>query len=100
VTCVMCDDILVTAGPKALERDGRLAVVRDVPVLVCDSCGEVYLDASVTRQLAVVFRRLLDGSVDQVVGHDASSLAWRRPGRRLATPEEGQHPHCPGRQRS
>ncbi len=72
----MCDGTMVAAiRPKALERDGRLAVVRDVPVLVCESCGEVYLDASVARQLDILFRRLLDGPVDQVVGHYEPSAA-------------------------
>jgi YgiT-type zinc finger domain-containing protein len=66
----MCDGTMVAATrSKALERDGSLAVVRAVPVLVCESCGEVYLDAAVARQLDVLFRRLLDGPVDQVVGH-------------------------------
>jgi len=55
--------------PKVVERDGRVAVVRDVPVLVCDACGEAYLETDVAKQLDVLFRRLLDGPVDQVVGH-------------------------------
>jgi YgiT-type zinc finger domain-containing protein len=68
--CVMCEGTLVSATrPKAVERDGRIAVIRDVPVEVCESCGEVYLDASVVTQLDVLFRKLLDGPVDQVVGH-------------------------------
>jgi len=67
--------MVAATRPKALERDGRLAVVRDVPVLVCESCGEVYLDAAVARQLDVLFRRLLDGPVDQVVGHYEPSAA-------------------------
>lgn len=75
MSCVMCDGNMVAATrPKARERDGRLAVVRDVPVLVCDSCGE-RCTSSVARQLDVVFRRLLNGPVDQVVGHYDSSAA-------------------------
>jgi YgiT-type zinc finger domain-containing protein len=66
----MCDGTLVSATrPKALERDGRIAVIRNVPVEVCESCGEVYLDDSVAMQLDTLFRQLLDGPVDQVVGH-------------------------------
>jgi YgiT-type zinc finger domain-containing protein len=66
----MCDGTLVSATrPKALERDGRIAVIRNVPVEVCESCGEVYLDNSVAIQLDILFRQLLDGPVDQVVGH-------------------------------
>jgi len=66
----MCDGTLVSATrPKAVERDGRIAIIRDVPVEVCESCGEVYLDASVAMQLDILFRQLLDGAVDRVVGH-------------------------------
>jgi YgiT-type zinc finger domain-containing protein len=68
--CVMCEGTTVAATrPKAVERDGRIAVIRDVPVQVCDSCGEVYLDVAVTKQLDVLFRRLLEGPVEQVVAH-------------------------------
>jgi len=55
--------------PRVVERDGRVAVVRDVPVLVCEACGEVYLETDIAKQLNVFFRRLLDGPVDHVVGH-------------------------------
>jgi YgiT-type zinc finger domain-containing protein len=72
----MCDGKMgATTRPKVVERDGRLAVIRDVPVEICESCGEVYLDSSVARQLDALFRRLLDGPVDQVVGHYQSSAA-------------------------
>ncbi len=69
--CIVCEDGTTVAAtrPKAVDRDGRVAVIRDVPVEVCDNCGEVYLDAEVAKQLDVLFRRLLDGPVDQVVGH-------------------------------
>lgn len=74
--CVMCDGTTLAATrPKVVERDGRVAVIRDVPVEVCDSCGEVYLDVTVTKQLDVLFRRLLDGPVEQVVGHYEPSAA-------------------------
>lgn len=69
--CVVCADGKTVAAtrPKAVDRDGRVAVIRDVPVEVCDACGEVYIDAEVAKQLDVLFRRMLDGPVDQVVGH-------------------------------
>lgn len=74
--CVMCEGRTVaTTRPKAVERDGRVAVIRHVPVEVCDSCGEVYLDIAVTKQLDVLFRRLLDGPVEQVVAHYQPSAA-------------------------
>ncbi len=69
--CIVCEGgkTVATTRPKAVDRDGRVAVIRDVPVEVCDACGEVYLDAVVAKQLDVLFRRMLDGPVDQVVGH-------------------------------
>lgn len=74
--CVMCEGTTVaTTRPKPVERDGRIAVIRDVPVEVCDSCGEVYLDADVTKQLDVLFRRLVEGPVEQVVAHHEPSAA-------------------------
>lgn len=74
--CVMCDGTTsATTRPKAVERDGRVAVIRDVPVEVCDSCGEVYLDAEVVRRLDVLFRRMLSGNVDQVFGHYEAAAA-------------------------
>lgn len=69
--CVICSrgEMLEELRPRVVERDGRVAVVRNVPVLVCDACGEIYFDAEVAKQLDVLFRRLLDGPVDHVVGH-------------------------------
>lgn len=76
MTCVMCSGTTVVATrPKALERAGRLAVVREVPVEVCESCGEVYLDTTVARKLEVLFRCLLEDPADQVFGHYGSSAA-------------------------
>jgi YgiT-type zinc finger domain-containing protein len=71
VNCIVCEGGKTVAAtrPKAVDRGGRVAVIRDVPVEVCDNCGEVYIDAAVAKQLDVLFRRMLDGPVDQVVGH-------------------------------
>lgn len=33
------------------ERDGVLIVVRHVPALICETCGEEYLDDSITDEL-------------------------------------------------
>jgi YgiT-type zinc finger domain-containing protein len=75
--CVICSrgEMLEELRPRVVERDGRVAVVRNVPVLVCDACGEIYFDAEVAKQLDVLFRRLLDGPVDHVVGHFEQAVA-------------------------
>ena len=76
MNCVMCDGTTTaTTRPKAVERDGRIAVIRDVPVEVCDSCGEIYLDATVAKQLDVLFRQMLAGPVDEAVGHYIEAAA-------------------------
>ncbi len=75
--CVICSrgEMLEELRPRVVERDGRVAVVRNVPVLVCDACGEIYLDAEVAKQLDILFRRLLNGPVDHVVGHFEQAVA-------------------------
>jgi len=69
--CAICGtgSLRPATRPRVVERDGKVAVIRDVPVLECDNCGDVYLDGEVAKQLDVLFRRLLDGPVDQVVAH-------------------------------
>ena len=37
------------------ERDGRTAVVLDVPVEICDSCGEVWLSMDVAKHVDELF---------------------------------------------
>lgn len=53
-----------TTRPKAIERDGRLAVVRGVPVEVCEACCDVYIDAVVVRRLDDLVAHLLTGAAD------------------------------------
>jgi YgiT-type zinc finger domain-containing protein len=52
------------------ERDGRTAVVLDVPVEVCDSCGEVWLAMDVAKRLDELFTRLLSS------GAESSQIHW------------------------
>ncbi len=74
--CMMCDGTTVSrTQPKTVERAGRVAVIRDVPVEVCDSCGEVYLRYSVASRLDQLFRGTLSGNVDQVCGHYVADAA-------------------------
>lgn len=75
--CIACGfgQTVAATRPKAVDRDGRVAVIRDVPVEVCDNCGEVYLSAETAKQLDALFRRLLQDPVDHVVGHFEHSAA-------------------------
>ena len=51
----------------------------NVPILVCAACGEVYVDTAVVRQLDILFRQMLDGPVDHVIGHYCASWSGTAP---------------------
>jgi YgiT-type zinc finger domain-containing protein len=59
--CDTCDNGERLPGRKArlAEKDGRTAVVVDVPVEVCPACGEVWLDMGTAKQLDELFTRML-----------------------------------------
>ncbi len=51
--CVICKNGEARPGTATvtLERDGSTLVVRSVPALVCDNCGEEYVDQEVVKRL-------------------------------------------------
>lgn len=51
--CVICKQGEVQPGTTTmtLEREATTIVFKNVPAEVCDTCGEAYLDAAITRQL-------------------------------------------------
>ncbi|MBC8042087.1 MAG: type II toxin-antitoxin system MqsA family antitoxin [Rhizobacter sp.] len=51
--CVICKTGETAAGVVTvmLEREGRIAVFRNVPAEVCQNCGEYYLSSEVTSRL-------------------------------------------------
>jgi YgiT-type zinc finger domain-containing protein len=64
--CTSCatGHTVATTRPKAVERDGRLAVVQGVPVEVCETCCDVYLDTFVVQRLDDVVNRILTGAAE------------------------------------
>jgi len=74
---MMCDGTMVATRPEDAGTGRPARRGARCPVLVCQSYGEVYLDAAVARQLYVLFGRLLDGPVDHVVGRYEPSAALR-----------------------
>lgn len=46
------------------ERDGRTAVVLEVPVEVCPACDQVWLTMSVAKRLDAMFDQLLDSQAE------------------------------------
>jgi YgiT-type zinc finger domain-containing protein len=64
--CDACGNGEILSGwtPKVVQRDGRVAVVTDIPVEECPSCGMTWLDGPVARRLDDLFREML--TVDAV----------------------------------
>ncbi|MEO9138920.1 MAG: YgiT-type zinc finger protein [Jatrophihabitans sp.] len=66
--CVNCSgETVVVLRPYAVERNGKLVVVRDVPMHECDECGETYLTPAVMKQLDGLVADLLAGNADQAI---------------------------------
>jgi YgiT-type zinc finger domain-containing protein len=70
--CDTCDNGERVPARKARlgEKDGRTAVVTDVPVEVCPACGEVWLDIETAKQLDELFTRMLAS------GAETSQMRW------------------------
>lgn len=53
MTCLLCKHGQTQSGhtTMTLERDGATVVVKRVPALVCDTCGEAYLEEEVVERL-------------------------------------------------
>lgn len=68
MSCAVCGngERVPATRPYAEEKDGRIAVVTGVPVTVCESCGETWLDASVAHAL--------DAMLTDMVSHDTLAV--------------------------
>lgn len=55
---------------RPAEKDGRTAVVLDVPVEECPSCGEIWLTMEVAVRLDALFNQLLAS------GAESSQMHW------------------------
>ena len=51
--CVICKHVETAPGAATvtLTRDDTTLVVKDVPALVCDNCGEEYVESAITERL-------------------------------------------------
>jgi len=54
---------------KLAERDGKVAVVLDVPMLECPTCAERWLDWEVARRLDELLNAMLAGDVEVATRH-------------------------------
>jgi len=66
--CVQCGGAAVLVRrPYAVERSGKLLVIRDVPMFECDSCAEAYMSTDVMRQLDVILADLSSARADEAI---------------------------------
>lgn len=54
---------------RLAERDGRTALVLDVPVEVCPACGQVWLLMPVAKRLDELFDQLLASGAESAQVH-------------------------------
>ena len=53
--CTFCKGTLHEGTAEFIARIGdEIIVIRDVPALICDRCGEAYYTAEVSRKIDVV----------------------------------------------
>ncbi len=55
MTCTICKHGETKKGTTTitLEKDGATIVFQEVPALVCDNCGEAYVEGTITRELLI-----------------------------------------------
>ena len=78
--CVICKHGETTDGTTTitLERDSSTIVFKDVPALVCDNCGEKYVDGKTTKKLLQKANELVKNGteVDIRKFQDAAQLSF------------------------
>jgi hypothetical protein len=52
-----------------VERDGRVAVVSDVPMEECPACGERWIALEVAQRLDAIVRQLISSGAETATGH-------------------------------
>lgn len=69
MTCVICKHGELVAGTTTLHRDtgGRTLVLKEVPALVCDNCGETYLDDATVDAVDALARDYARSGAEVVV---------------------------------
>jgi len=72
--CAICQNGTTQPGTASLflERDGATVIIKQVPALICDNCGERYFDSETTHyalNLAEEALKLgLEVAIQQYVG--------------------------------
>ena len=69
--CERCDqaDRLSVKRAKLAEREGKVAVVLEIPMEECPACGERWLGWDVARRLDDLLNSMLSGDVEVATRH-------------------------------
>ena len=64
--CVICKHGNTTEGTTTvtLERGSSTIVFKDVPALICDNCGEKYVDDTTTKDLLLKANELIKNGTE------------------------------------
>ena len=64
--CVICKNGVTNHGNTTitLERNGSTLVFKHVPAMICDNCGEKYIDDGVTKDLLTKANDIISSGVE------------------------------------
>lgn len=64
--CIICNngEIIQGVTTVTLEKKGSTIIFKTVPALVCDNCGEKYVDNSVTEKLLKKANEIVSSGVE------------------------------------
>ena len=74
MACERCNqgERLRVKRAKLAERDGKVAVVLEVPMEECPACGDRWLDWDVAKRLDELLRTMLAGDAEVATRHFAA----------------------------
>lgn len=51
--CFICGHNIIQPGStnKMLEEKGHIVIVKEIPCLVCENCGEIYFETHIIQKL-------------------------------------------------
>ncbi len=64
--CVICKNGATHQGfvTVTLERNGSIIAIKEVPAMVCNNCGEYYLDADTTKDVLAKAEQAIEKGVE------------------------------------
>jgi len=64
--CVICKHGQSVKGITTitLAKDNATIVFKKVPAMICDNCGEEYLDGTISKELLIKAKRIIQSGVE------------------------------------